>query len=183
MAHEVLCRLCKKRFDTESEDAVVVGQKSYYHKSCYEDWKKNKDDAKGSMSEDFWYEAMVDYLYRDVKASLDFSKLQSQWKNFTSEGKKMTPKGIYFAVRYFYDIQKGDPTKALGGIGIVKNIYNEAAQYWVARENKKEGTLEAIIQQIHTREARPVQTIVKQNSTKTNKSKWTLDSIEGVDNG
>lgn len=175
MAHEVMCRLCKKRFDTEIEEAVVIGKKSYYHKKCYDDWKENKDSAKGTMSEDFWYEAMVDFLYRDIKASLDFSKLKSQWDNFTHTN--MTPKGIYFAVRYFYDVKNGDPTKSLGGIGIVKNIYNESAQYWVDRENKKAGTLEAIIQQIQTRDARPVQKIVKSTTEKKDKAKWSLEGV------
>ena len=176
MAHIVMCRLCKKRFDTETEEAVIIGKQSYYHKACYEDWKKNKDDAKGNMSAEFWYEAMVDYLYRDAKVSLDFTKLQSQWTNFTKPGNNMTPKGIYFTVRYFYDVQKGDPTKAQGGIGIVKTIYNESAQYWVDRENRRAGTLEAIIEQIKSRDARPVQKIL-QRERKKDKSKFKLDDI------
>lgn len=177
MAHIVMCRLCKKRFDTETEEAVIIGKQSYYHKACYEDWKRNKDDAKGNMSSEFWYEAMVDYLYRDAKVSLDFFKVKSQWNNFIKANKDMTPKGIYFAIRYFYDIQKGNPEKAQGGIGIVKSIYNESAQYWIDRENKKAGTLEAIIEQIKSREARPVQTIQKRKEDKKDKSKWKLDDI------
>lgn len=172
-----MCRLCKKRFNTDIEDAILIGKKSYYHKSCYEDWKKNKDNAKGSMSSDFWYEALVDYLYRDVKVSLDFFKIKSQWDTFTKPSYKMTPKGIYFAIRYFYDVQRGDPSKAQGGIGIVKSIYSEAAQYWVDRENKKEGTLEAIIAQIQVREARPVKKIVQGTDEKKDKSKWSLEDV------
>lgn len=176
MAHIVMCRLCKKRFDTETEEAVIIGKQSYYHKACYEDWKKNKDDAKGTMSAEFWYEAMIDYLYRDAKVSLDFMKLQSQWTNFIKPGNNMTPKGIYFTVRYFYDVQKGDPSKAQGGIGIVKSIYNESAQYWVDRENRREGTLEAIIEQIKSRDARPIQKILQRERRK-DKSKFKLDDI------
>ena len=91
----------------------------------------------------------------------------------------MTPKGIYFAVRYYYDVLKGDVNKAQGGIGIVLNIYNDSAQYWVDLENKKEGTLEAIIKQIKEREARPVKMIQKPTKDNKPKAKWSLDNIEG----
>lgn len=174
MAHEVMCRLCKKRFDTEKEEAVIIGQKAYYHKTCYDEWKRNKDDMNAKMSDDFWYEAMVDYLYRDVKVSLDFVKIKSQWNSFTRNN--MTPKGIYFSIRYFYDVQKGNPEKALGGIGIVKNIYTESVQYWIQREDEKKGTLEAIIQQIKAREDRPVQQIIKKEKT-NKKTKWSLEGV------
>jgi len=177
MAHVVMCRLCKQRFNTEVEEAVLVGQKSYYHKSCYEIWKKNLDNPQGNMDTDFWYEALVDYLYRDVKMSIDFQKLQNQWKNFTKPGRNMTPKGIFFAMKYFYDVQKGEVEKAMGGIGIVPSIYSRSSEYWQNREMQKEGTLDAIIAEIKVRDARPVQTIMQKKNTKKDKSKWSFDDI------
>ena len=80
MAHYVICRLCKKKFDTDKEEAVVVGQKSYYHKECYQTWKGGKDNVRTRNNDDnFWYEALVDYLYRDVKlAGMDFRKIQKK---------------------------------------------------------------------------------------------------------
>ena len=126
------------------------------------------------MSEDFWYEAMVDFLYRDIKAPVDFSKLRSQWDNFTRTN--MTPKGIYFAVRYFYEVQKGDKSKMEGGIGIVPYIYNDSREYWAQLEYKKEGTLDAILEQMKTRLARPVEKIApKKKEVKT--VRWELNDI------
>jgi len=177
MAHIVMCRLCKKRFNTDLEEAVLEGQKAYYHKSCYEIWKKNLDNPQGDMEADFWYEALVDYLYRDVKMSINFPKLQNQWSNFTKPGRNMTPKGIFFAMKYFYDVQKGEVEKAMGGIGIVPNIYARSAEYWANREMQKAGTLDAIIAEIKARDTRPVQTIVQKKNTKKDKSKWSLDDI------
>lgn len=179
MAHYVICRICKKKFDTEKEEAVIVGQKSYYHKSCYESWKGGKDNVKTNNNDDnFWYEALIDYLYRDVKlGEINFQKIQSQWINFTKPEKGYTPKGIYFAIRYFYDVIKGSADKAQGGIGIVPSIYNKAAEYWVDRENKKEGTIDAIIAQIQLREARPVKTINRKEEKVKNRAKWSLDDI------
>ena len=183
MAHIVKCRLCKQQFDTNKipkEDWTLIGQRSYYHSSCYNEWVKGKQTVTSSVTdEDFWRESLIDYLYRDIKMSIDFSKLDNQWRAFIKPERKMTPKGVYFAVRYYYDVVKGSPEKAQGGIGIVPNIYSDSAQYWVDLENRKSGTLEAIIQQIKEREARPVQTIKKINKPIKPKEKWSLDNIEG----
>lgn len=177
MAHEVQCRICKKRFDTEKEEFVLVGQKSYYHKACYENWVQGRNNVKTSGDEDFWYESVVDYLYRDVKMSINFAKLNNQWFNFIKPERKMTPKGIYFAIRYYYSVIHGDKEKALGGIGIVPNVYQESAHYWTDLEMKKTGTIEAIIEQIKTRQNRPVQLITRKNIEKKDKSKFSLDDV------
>lgn len=177
MAHYVQCRLCKTRFDAEKEEYVLVGKRSYYHKSCYEDWVHGRNNAKTVANEDFWKESVIDYLYRDVKMSIDFQKFTSQWNNFIKPEKKMTPKGIYFAVRYYYSVSNGDKEKALGGIGIVPSIYKESAQYWTDLETRKTGTIEAIIEQIKQRQDRPVQTITKKEVQKKDKARFKLDDI------
>jgi len=176
MPHIIMCRLCKQRFDTEKEPFVIVGKQSYYHKECYDTWVTNRNDANAVETEDFWYESMIDYLYRDVHLQMDFQKIESQWNNFIKPDRKMTPKGIYFALKYFYEIQKGDKSKALGGIGIVTSIYNESAKYWTELEIKKTGTIEAIIEQIRARDARPVSTIIRQ-SRKKKKEQWSIDNV------
>lgn len=177
MAHIIQCRLCKTRFDTEKEDFVLVGKRSYYHRKCYDEWVLNRNNTKATGDEEFWKESLIDYLYRDVKMSINFSKFDSQWKNFIKPEKKMTPKGIYFAIRYYYEIIHGDPAKAAGGIGIVLNMYAEAAQYWTDLEMRKEGTIEAIIQQIKERNQRPTQFVVQKEEKKKNKAKFALEDI------
>lgn len=181
MAHIVKCRICKQQFDTEKlsvKEWIMPNPRCYYHRTCYEDWKANRNNLKASgYEDDFWYESLVDYLYRDIKMPIDFTKLQGQWENFTKPAKKMTPKGIYFAIRYYYDILHGDIDKAQGGIGIVPNIYNDSARYWIDLETRKTGTLEAIIQQIKQRQSRPVQQIQRKDSIKKDKTKWSLEDI------
>lgn len=177
MSHEVQCRLCKTRFDTETEDFVKIGQRSYYHKECYENWINGRNSVKTRGDDDFWYESVVDYLYRDVKMSIDFAKLNSQWNSFIKPEKKMTPKGIYFAVRYYYAVANGNKEKALGGIGIVPSIYKESAQYWTDLETRKTGTIDAIIAQIKSRQERPVQIITKKEIKKKNKARFDLNQV------
>jgi hypothetical protein len=178
MSHIVQCRLCKTRFDANSEPYTLVGKQSYYHKKCYEEWVAGRDSVKTCGDAEFWKESLVDYLYRDVQLAINFVKFKAQWDSFTKPEKKMTPKGIYFAARYYYEVLHGDKTKALGGIGIVQSIYGESAQYWTDLEMRKEGTIQAIIDQIKTRRARPVQTITHNNTSQNkNKSKFSLDQI------
>lgn len=177
MSHIIQCRLCKTKFDTEKEEFVLVGKLSYYHKKCYDEWVTGRNNATIKGDKDFWHESLVDYLYRDVKMQIDFQKLNSQWTHFTKPEKKMTPKGIYFAIRYYYDVMKGDITKAQGGIGIVPSIYSEAAQYWTELELKKTGTINAIIQQIQERAQRPKEIIVATDKKKKDKTKWKLEDI------
>lgn len=181
MAHIVKCRICRQEMNLDKLDSSVWIMPSvnyYYHCTCYNDWKANKNNLKANgKDEAFWSESLIDYLYRDVKMSIDFSKLTSQWKNFIKPGRSMTPKGVYFAVRYYYDVLHGDKEKAAGGIGIVANIYNDAAQYWTDLEMRKAGTIDAIIAQIKERKERPIQLITKKEPTKANKSKFNLDDI------
>jgi len=176
MAHIVQCRICKEKMDIDQVEFVKVGQKAYYHKECYDVWVANRQNPNGEFSEDFWYESVIDYLYRDVKMDMDFMKIRSQWAHFIKPEKKMTPKGVYFALRYFYEVMNGESTKADGGIGIVPYIYKTSAQYWTELENKKKGTLDAIIAQIQERKSRPV-VALKKEKKREDKTKWTLDEV------
>ena len=177
MAHIVKCRICKQQFDTAKEEYVIVGKQSYYHKKCYDDWVSAINNPRKSGDADFYKEAVIDYLYRDVKMAIDFVKLDRQWNNFIKPERKMTPKGIFFAVKYHFEVQKGSVEKSLGGIGIVPHIYNDSKEYWSNLEVRKEGTIEAIIQQIKQRQSRPVQQIQQKGSVKKDKTKWSLEDI------
>lgn len=179
MAHVVKCRACGIKFDTDKlndDEWIMPKTNQYYHKDCYDKWIKDKDDPNADMTKDAWYAALVDYLYRDLKMPVDFAKLQSQWNNFLKPGKEMTPKGVYFSVKYFYDIEHGDMEKAQGGIGIVPSIYKRATQYWADREQREQGIIDAIIAQIKEREARPTKVIHKKTEKK--KPKWDLNNIQ-----
>ncbi len=176
MAHKVQCRLCKVYFDADKEPFILIGQKSYYHQSCYDAWISKRNDATAVLDENFWYESVVDYLYRDVKMAMDFQKIKSQWTNFIKPERKMTPKGIFFALKYYYEVLKGDKEKSLGGIGIVVSVYGDSARYWTELETRKAGTLDAIIQQIQSRQERKVVQINRTNAKK-DKSKFSLDDV------
>lgn len=187
MAHIVHCRICKKEIDIDStHDWVMPSTNYYYHTSCYDSWIQRKGDRSLSTERtaEEWFDLLKDYIYRDIKIPhLDWSKISSQWRNFLKT-KNFTPKGIYFAVIYFYEIQKGNVELAKGGIGIVSNIYYEAAQYWANLEAKRKGTLEGIVKQMIARQNRTVINVVDVARRNGPKVRFSLDDIgEEEDDG
>ena len=148
----VHCRICKAAIDRDNQtDWVMPQERYYYHITCYDDFAKKKGAIKeGDLyveaDDDLWKSAVYDYLKKDVKISLDFKKFTSQWDNFLK--KNMTAKGIYFSLRYFYEIAKGDPKKSENGIGIVPHIYNEGTEYWGNRNQRDKGICARIEAQI-----------------------------------
>jgi hypothetical protein len=108
------------------------------------------------MDDEVWFKAMWDFLTKDLKYSFNFVKVQKQWSAFLKN--KMTAKGMYFAIKYFYEIRKGDASKSENGIGIIPHIYEESGHYWMEREGRDSGICAAIEKQI--REAAKQKTVV-----------------------
>ena len=118
----------------------------YYHKKCYDEYQNSKCDIHATKNDDFWFTALWDFLNKDLRYSFNFVKVKNQWTSFMKN--KMTAKGMYFAVKYFYEIKKGDVAKSENGIGIIPHIYSESCEYWQEREARDKGIVAAIEQQI-----------------------------------
>ena len=166
MAHIVTCRICKAKIDTDSSTNWVMPSKNYYyHKTCYDDFGKKKGaiqegDLMIELDDEMWFT-------KDLKMIPTFYKLSSQWKSFIKKG--MTAKGIYFTLRYFYEINKGDTKKSENGIGIVPFIYDEATCYWGERNQRDKGICDRIEQQILKSRAITRKKIYKQAKPKPQK--------------
>ena len=181
--HIVQCRICKEKFDTtplkEGVDWIMPSKNWYYHCKCYNDWNgKKKNNIKTNIiDEELWKDATYQYLHRGLKIGVDFGKFNAQFGRLIKKGR--TPKGIYFAVRYFYEIEKGDKTKADGGIGIVDYIYDRSKQYWIARERDTAGIVSRIEQQV--KELAQAEQVVIKKQPKKKKLKYTLEMVEELD--
>lgn len=184
MAHIVHCRICKKEIDIDStHNWIMPSTNFYYHPKCYDDWVARKAErlVSAERSEEEWFDLLKDYLWKDIKLpNINWTKVTSQWKSFIN--KKFTPKGIYFAVLYGFEVQKNDREKAEGGIGLVPYIYYDSAEYWANIESRRKGTIEGIIRQIAQRQNRA--SIIVSNIARENKRvKYSLDDIkEGEEN-
>lgn len=168
--HIVHCRVCKGEIETNSETNWIMPSRNfYYHRDCYESWQTKKNDVNANVENDeLWKDATYQYLLRDLYIAVDYNKFASQWKNFLKKGR--TAKGIYFTVRYFYEIEKGDRDKAQGGIGIVDYVYNDACAYWVDRERKGEQIVSQIEAQVKQEKNRKEIAVVKRDKKKKKKA-------------
>lgn len=152
----VHCRVCKREIDrnveVEGKDWIMPTKNFFYCPKCYEDFGKKKESAKddvhAEVDNDLWFAILYDYLFKELRISLDMKKVTSQWKNFL---KKYRAKGMYFSMKYFYDVKKGDPKKT-DGIGIIPYIYDEACTYWINREAEYNNVCARIEEQIVKRE-------------------------------
>lgn len=167
----VECRICKSKdidrnTQIEGVDWIMPSRGWYYHKSCYDTWKQS------TPATDEEYRAFIfDFIARDLKVSYDYHMCKAQIDKFVREN-KMTVKGIFFALKYFYEIKGGDWDKGHGGIGIVPFIYNEACTYWYNREKKTKGVVAEIERQMRDAENRTKKEVVQK---KTQPRKFTVD--------
>lgn len=178
MANIKKCRICHGEIDIDKEkDWILPSKGYYYHKFCYESFAKKKGAIKeGDMSveleDDLWKAAIYEYFKKDLKISLNYVKFLNQWNSYLK--KNMTAKGIYFAVRYFYEVQKGDVSKSEGGIGIIPFIYNESAEYWCNRNERDKGICDRIEAQIRQMRNQKIKIVLQKNQPRTPMSiNWT----------
>lgn len=177
--HEVTCRVCKEKFDIanlkEGVDYVKPSRNFYYHKRCYDNWRADADGV-GSKTEDGqWHLYIYDFIARDMKVEYDYFKIEAQIKQFLK--KKMTMKGIFFTLKYFYEVKKGDWNKGYGGIGIVEHVYGDAVKYWVAQENRSIGICAQIEKQMMQARESQIKSINYVRTKKKKKKKINLDDI------
>jgi ribosomal protein L37E len=175
----VHCRRCGLEIDRDNQnDWMMAGKGWYYHISCYEDFVKKKGaitegDINMEVEDDIWKSAVYDYLRKDLKMSVNYVKFNSQWNNFLK--KNMTAKGIYFCLRYFYEIAHGDPKKSENGIGIVPHIYDEGTSYWGERNQRNKGICARIEAQIKQMEEQKKNVVVVHRKRQPKKNKREID--------
>ena len=167
------CRICNVEINKEKADWIMPSKNWYYHRKCYEEWKQAQPN-----SDDEYIDMIYDFIARDLKVSYDWWVCEHQRKKFIKEN-KMTNKGILFALKYFYEVKKGDWEKGHGGIGIVPFVYNDSCAYWAARERHSEGTIAEIERQMREAAERPKVHVKKKDAKKKYIVDFSvLDSLE-----
>ena len=161
------CRICHYPIDvkkeTENIDWIMPSKGWYYHKECYMTWKAQP------ATDDDWVLMIYDFLSRDMKVSYDYFLCQAQIKKYWKEN-KINPKGIYFALKYFYEVKK-NPWTGHGGLGIVPYIFTDAKNYWIEQERKKRGFMKQL------EESAKERAIIKITKTSKRKEKYNLNDI------
>ena len=180
MSDIVQCRICKQKIHKkkmfENIDWVMPSNRQYFHKECYYNWKRKAEDIHSNdLTEDMYKNSVFDFLIRNLRIMPNFPKVHKQWNAFLKQGK--TAKGIYFSLKYYYEVMNGDISKAEGGIGIVPYVYEDAAAYWIGREKIEAGIIRKIEKQIEAKEKQSVTTIYK-NPVGNKRKKISLEEIE-----
>ena len=179
----VQCRICKERFNrgdpnlVEGVDYVKPSKNMYYHKKCYDEYLDTRLDVHANMADEGWFNAAWDLLRRDLKYAFNFIKVRKQWESFLKN--KMTAKGMYFALKYFYEIKKNDVTKSENGIGIIPHIYEDSCSYWQEREHREQGIVAAIEEQIKQAQSQNIVNVKIKKNKRTVKS--AADALAAVD--
>lgn len=176
------CRVCHEKFDIANKkidvDYVMPSRNWYYHASCYNNWKRNSVSNNDATDEE-WKGYIYDFLARDLKIEYDYFKVEAQIKKFLK--KKMTMKGIFFSLKYFYGVRKGDKDKGHGGIGIVEYIYADAVKYWVEQENRSKGVCAKIQEQMAKAQQAESNKISHNSPKKKKKKRNLLERIEEME--
>jgi hypothetical protein len=87
-----------------------------------------------------------------------------------------TNRGIYFTLKYFYEVKNGDWSKGHGGLGIIPYVYKDAAQYWSQHEDQQKDILEKIVAQAEERGKRE-KIKIERKQKETPKPKYNLDDL------
>lgn len=165
---KVHCRICKEEIDKNKEtDWIMPVRNFYYHKSCYKSWKESEP-----TEDELWKDFIYDYISRDLKVAYDYWICETQRKKFIKDN--MTNKGIFFALKYFYDVKHNDWDKGHGGIGIVPYIYTESCTYWANKARINKDILNQIEEQMKESHNRATKTIRKKKRKKQIKADFSI---------
>lgn len=175
----VECRVCHKKdidrnADPDGESWVMPSNKWYYHRDCYFSWKKSEP-----LKDEEWIDLIYDFIARDMKFTYNYHMCEAQRKQFIKDGKG-TNKGIYFALKYFYEIKHGDWSKGHGGLGIIPYIYNDSCTYWAEQERRSKGIIAEIERQVRAANERQ-QRVIVQKKIEPRKFKIDLSAIENME--
>jgi hypothetical protein len=88
-----------------------------------------------------------------------------------------TYKGIFYSLKYFYEIKKNDIRKSNESIGIVPYVYDEAQKYFEDLENRKE-KIKQVGVQVETTDKMNVTISTRQNKSKGRKE-YDLSTLLG----
>ena len=165
-----VCRICHYPIDnkpeTEGVDWIQPSRGWYFHKTCYDTWKA------APATDEEWVSMIFDFLARDMKVNYNYHLCKAQIEKFWKDN-KINPKGIYFTLKYFYEVKHNSWEKGHGGLGIVPWVFDDAKQYWIEQERKKRGFLKELEAQSKER------SVIKITRKEKTRDKYNLDDIGG----
>ena len=118
---KVICKYCGKKFDKDLEPFKKVGNR-YAHENC--------EPVRLSPREVALRREILDYI-QSLNPDADFKTIAYQISAFSH---KMTYDEIFLTVKYSLEIRK---LSLYRGISFVKNLKDEAKDYWISISQKR----------------------------------------------
>lgn len=149
------CPVCNKEV-LEEEAIYNTNTKRYYHESCYNILLDRKK--------------LVDYICELFGYKKPSVKVYQQMTSYYNKG--ISYADMLLALRYFYEVKKGDINKAQGGIGIITYVLDEAKNFASLEEIERNN----LIQKFQENELNKKETIYRQIvEFNNNKNKKQID--------
>lgn len=138
---KVKCPICGEQFYREDELFVKIKNR-YAHKTCYEAAEAKKSEEEKERDK------LYAYISSTYGAAANYAKINKQVAEYLKQG--YSYRGIRKTLTYWFEIKHGDVEKALGGIGIVPHIYQDALKYWrgiweIQQQNQQVVKMESVI--------------------------------------
>lgn len=109
--------------EVKEEEAIYnTKTKRYYHEQCYNILLERK--------------TLIDYICELFSYKKPSVKIYQQMSNYYERG--VSYSDMLLALKYFYEIKKGDLSKSQGGIGIIPYILDEAKEFSTLEKIEKE---------------------------------------------
>lgn len=109
--------------EVKEEEAIYnTKTKRYYHEKCYNILLDRK--------------ALVDYICELFSYKKPSVKVYQQMSKYYEHG--ISYADMLLALKYFYEIKKGDISKSQGGIGIITYVLDEAKEFSTLEKIEKE---------------------------------------------
>lgn len=160
MAKTVKCQYCSQEINA---DEVVKYNNKNFHADCCEQYKDRKAI--------FRY---VYLLFGFKNENKPGPLIITQLKKYMSQNPHYTYKGVLNALKYFYEVKKGQKKKANEGIGIVPYVYDEAQEYFRNLSEKQEKIAKVVEQQL---KKEPIVIRVEKDKERKEKPLYNLEEL------
>ena len=149
------CPVCNN--EVKEEDAIYnTKTKRYYHELCYQSLLDRKK--------------LCDYICEVYGYKGPSPKMYQQMTSYYERG--ISYSDMLLALKYFYEVEKGDPNKSQQGIGIIPYVLDRAKEYTSLEELEKNKLIEKF--ELKAKEKLPPKKIFIQEKIK-NKNRKNID--------
>ena len=157
----VKCPACGIAFDRDKQPCVHLGNR-YYHLDC--------------CTEDEVYRDKIFTYLKELWGDYTYTKINNQINSYWAKN-KYRPKQIYYDLKYFFEVEKGDPKAYPNTIGIVPFIHDRAQEHYANLEKK--AVKKQIISEQLIKESQKAEETIPVQVVKQTRKKMTFEIEEG----